>query len=324
MILIVKKSDAQCNFYQLTNTSNSIPRTFTYYECGATTTSTISVPGSSSSYICAKQVVTSGYTQINASGFTYSPTTISCGGTVTLTGQSSPTVAANYFSISGNGGTVYGSKTLTVSNYNIAKSGTYTLTLGPYGGSYGGCSSAVQSITLPLPLPSSLITVTSSSNGPVCEGNILSLSSNVTGTSSSSTYSWTGPNGFTSTEQNPTVSTNATAAMSGTYTVTVISNSCSASPSSVNVQINKSTASSNGPVCQGATLSLSASTIAGASYYWTGPNGFTSTQQNPTHIYLLSGVYNVSVTITGPCISTTINKVVNIPPGGITVSVYTN
>jgi hypothetical protein len=59
-------------------------------------------------------------------------------------------------------------------------------------------------------------------------------------------------------------------------------------------------------------------------YSWNFGDGTTSTEQNPTHIYLLSGVYNVSVTITGPCISTTINKVVNIPPGGITVSVYTN
>lgn len=59
-------------------------------------------------------------------------------------------------------------------------------------------------------------------------------------------------------------------------------------------------------------------------YTWNFGDGTTSTEQNPTHIYLSSGVFNVSVTITGPCTSTTINKVVNIPPGGITVSVYTN
>ena len=59
-------------------------------------------------------------------------------------------------------------------------------------------------------------------------------------------------------------------------------------------------------------------------YSWNFGDGTTSIEQNPTHIYLSSGVFNVSVTITGPCTSTTINKVVNIPPGGITVSVYTN
>jgi PKD repeat protein len=59
-------------------------------------------------------------------------------------------------------------------------------------------------------------------------------------------------------------------------------------------------------------------------YLWNFGDGQTSTEQNPTHEYLLAGVYNVSVTINGPCTSTTINKVVNVPPGGITVSLYTN
>jgi hypothetical protein len=59
-------------------------------------------------------------------------------------------------------------------------------------------------------------------------------------------------------------------------------------------------------------------------YLWNFGNGQTSTQQNPIHTYLLSGTYNVSLTINGPCTSTTVNKTINIPPGGITVSVYTN
>ena len=59
-------------------------------------------------------------------------------------------------------------------------------------------------------------------------------------------------------------------------------------------------------------------------YFWNFGDGQTSIQQNPTHAYLLSGTYNVSLTINGPCTSTTINKTINIPPGGITVSVYTN
>jgi prolyl-tRNA synthetase len=40
-------------------------------------------------------------------------------------------------------------------------------------------------------------------------------------------------------------------------------------------------AENDGPVCDGGTLHLYASTIAGATYTWTGPNGFSSTQQNP-------------------------------------------
>lgn len=59
-------------------------------------------------------------------------------------------------------------------------------------------------------------------------------------------------------------------------------------------------------------------------YFWNFGDGQTSIQQNPTHTYLSSGAYNVSLTINGPCTSTTINKTINIPPSGITVSVYTN
>src|SRR6185295_16283859 len=40
-------------------------------------------------------------------------------------------------------------------------------------------------------------------------------------------------------------------------------------------------ASSTGPICIGQPLALTATTIAGAAYSWTGPNGFTSSQQNP-------------------------------------------
>jgi len=39
--------------------------------------------------------------------------------------------------------------------------------------------------------------------------------------------------------------------------------------------------SSNAPVCEGGTLNLQASLVPDATYAWTGPNGFNSTDQNP-------------------------------------------
>ncbi|MBI2281986.1 MAG: PKD domain-containing protein [Bacteroidetes bacterium] len=51
-------------------------------------------------------------------------------------------------------------------------------------------------------------------------------------------------------------------------------------------------------VCEGDTIFLNASTIAGAAYSWTGPNAFTSTQQNPMIINAtpaMSGTYTVTV-----------------------------
>ncbi len=61
--------------------------------------------------------------------------------------------------------------------------------------------------------------VTASSNSPVDEGSAIDLASSAVG---GTNYSWTGPNGFTSTTQNPNIAS-ATATMAGTYTVTVLS-----------------------------------------------------------------------------------------------------
>ncbi|MDW8417480.1 MAG: immunoglobulin domain-containing protein, partial [Bacteroidia bacterium] len=80
---------------------------------------------------------------------------------------------------------------------------------------------------------------TASSNSPVCPGEAINLSaSNITG----ATYVWTGPNGFYSTNQNPTIS-NATAAHAGTYCVRVYVAGCWSDPVCVNV-----TVSSTNPV----------------------------------------------------------------------------
>ena len=41
------------------------------------------------------------------------------------------------------------------------------------------------------------------------------------------------------------------------------------------------TIANNGPVCAGQSITLSSNTISYANYYWTGPNGFSSSFQNP-------------------------------------------
>lgn len=66
------------------------------------------------------------------------------------------------------------------------------------------------------------------------------------------------------------------------------------------------TATNNGPLCEGTTLNLFATGIAGATYSWTGPGGFTSSLQNPTIPATLgtSGNYIVTVTtVSPPCSS---------------------
>jgi hypothetical protein len=62
------------------------------------------------------------------------------------------------------------------------------------------------------------------------------------------------------------------------------------------------TAGYNSPMYAGMTLHLNASTVPGATYSWTGPNGFTSTNQNPSLAKAgqnASGTYSVTATVGG-------------------------
>jgi hypothetical protein len=62
-------------------------------------------------------------------------------------------------------------------------------------------------------------------------------------------WNWTGPNGWTSTAQNPTVTASAGAIHSGNYTVAVTSNGCTSSPTThlVTVQAPDATVCTGGP-----------------------------------------------------------------------------
>ena len=96
----------------------------------------------------------------------------------------------------------------------------------------------------------------------------------------------------------------------GNYDVVVtdgIGQSLTSTAASLTVNATPATpvAGNNGPICIYATLNLTASTIPGATYSWTGPNGFTSSLQNPSILYATSaaaGSYFVTATI-GSCSS---------------------
>lgn len=75
-------------------------------------------------------------------------------------------------------------------------------------------------------------------------------------------------------------------------------------------------ASNNGPLWTGMTLNLTASTVPGATYSWTGPNGFASTDQNPSLGNVdtnFSGLYSVTAT-TGSCTSSPGTTAVTVNP----------
>ena len=70
-------------------------------------------------------------------------------------------------------------------------------------------------------------------SGPVCLGGTLNLTSNSV---AGGTYSWTGPNGFTSSEQNPIIN-NFTATNAGAYNLVIDLDGCSSDPSTTSVSL---------------------------------------------------------------------------------------
>ena len=106
-----------------------------------------------------------------------------------------------------------------------------------------------------------------SGNISVCPGNTINLTSSVTGGSAPFTYSWTGPNGFTSNVKNPSGIPNATTEMSGTYTVTVTDYFGCIKTGTVNVSVtsgitNLTATATENPICAGESINLSSSADA--------------------------------------------------------------
>ena len=186
----------------------------------------------------------------------------------------------------------------TIPGATAAASGTYSLTI-----TVNGCTSPTRTLVVAVNVPPAAPTL--GSNSPVCSGTTLNLTSNLV---IGATYSWTGPNGFTSTLQNPSI-VGVTVGASGTYSLT-INNGCASPQSTIAVVVNPTpgapTASNNGPICDGSTLNLNSTLVAGATYSWTGPNAFSAATQNtsiPGATLINAGTYSVTVTV-GGCTST--------------------
>jgi hypothetical protein len=97
----------------------------------------------------------------------------------------------------------------------------------------GGCvtTNTATSNTITMTVKTTPATPVASSNSPVCAGGTLELTSDATGT-----ISWTGPNGFISALQNPTIGSVTTAA-SGTYYVTSTVDGCTSDAGSTTVTV---------------------------------------------------------------------------------------
>jgi hypothetical protein len=162
-----------------------------------------------------------------------------------------------------------GAFTTTTANLSVNQQGVYTIT-----GNSNGCTAIATTSVTVIPLPTVAATGTT-----LCAG----VNGNITATGAT-TYTWSGPNNFTVSGANPSVTS------AGTYTVIGTLNGCTAqATTTVEVKSSIALTVSTTAICKGTSGTL---TVSGAATYtWTGPNNFTATGANPT--VTMAGTYTV-------------------------------
>ena len=148
-------------------------------------------------------------------------------------------------------------------------------------------------------------------HGPYCVGETIQLTAQG---QAGASYSWTGPGGFTSTQQNPT-RPNCTLQMAGEYTctITVGSQTNSATTNAVVIYPQPTANFNFTSVCRGTPTQFTSTSTTNPSgqqiqsYQWNFGDGQTGTGQNVTHTYANAGNYTVTLTTScgnGLCTST--------------------
>jgi len=211
------------------------------------------------------------------------------------------------YSWSGPGGFISNAVSPNINDILVGQAGIYSVTVT----SGAGCSNNanVNVIVNPTPVPTAL-----ASPNPVCVGSVLILSS-----TGGAAYQWSGPNGFSSGKQNPAILVSSEN-QEGLYTVTVTSAEGCFANTNVNVTVNPLPVGvisvSTLKPCVGSVVQFFAS--GGVSYQWSGPMGFSSTQQNPSlliNAFNQGGKYSVIITNQFGCsVTKTVAIQVYFPP----------
>jgi gliding motility-associated-like protein len=172
------------------------------------------------------------------------------------------------------------------------------------------------------------VVITSAPYQTSCSGTPLNYT--ITSNASAATFVWsrsatpnisnTAGSGQTSLI-NESLNNTSTNTVNVVYTISPTVNGCTGAPFYLFIDVRPTQllplVNTNTPVCTGSTIHLQTPLKSGASYLWTGPNGFTSAQQNPdiTNATLANaGTYSLTTVING-CASPagTANVVINTP-----------
>ena len=136
--------------------------------------------------------------------------------------------------------------------------------------------------------------------GPYCVGETIHLSANG---QAGASYSWTGPNGFTSNQQNPTIN-NCTMAHAGTYTCTIsLGSATNSATTEVEVFPQPTANFTYTSVCKGNPTQFTSTSTTNPngqqiqSYQWNFGDGQTGVGQTVTHTYAQAGNYQVTLAV---------------------------
>jgi hypothetical protein len=258
------------------------------------------------------------------------------GGTIVLNGG--PAVTGNTYVWtaqynSGGTATVGSNQNLSLTNASPAQSGNYTLTIT----NAAGCSaSASTPVTVNAAVPVTTLAL-NALTGPLCAGTGYTLSytaggpnfgagNTITAQLSDASGSFASPVGIgsvsTAAATNGTLGVAIPASASGTsYRIRLVSSSPAITSndngSSLTItNLSAASAGSNSPVTLGSVISLTATGISGASYSWTGPNGYTATGPNQSigsATPANAGSYSVTISLNGCSATVSTTVVVNAP-----------
>jgi len=157
----------------------------------------------------------------------------------------------------------------------------------------------------------------------ICEGQSVSPTASIIDCNDTPTiFNWTfsGSGAPNSNQQTPGA---VTYNNDGNFTITFsATNTCGTVNTNTPLVVNEAPVNTNptvnSPICVGGTAQFDASLVAGATYSWTGPNGFTSAIQNPSIANVsaaATGTYTVVANINGcPSPPSTVDLVIIIPP----------
>lgn len=224
---------------------------------------------------------------------------------IQLQGSGSTGPQYTYLWLAFNGGNIVsGSATLTPT---VNTTGTYRLRVT---NQLNGCTATDNTIVSAEVAPP---LVNAAGGTYTCSTPSVTLQS--TTNAANATYSWTGPNGFTSALSNPV------ATVAGNYTVVVTDGVTGCTNSAVaeviaNIAPPGASAASGVLTCVVDSVEISASSPApNPQFAWVGPNGFTSNLANP--VVTVEGDYLLTVTGANGCTSTAtaIVPLDDTPPG---------